>query len=254
MSATPERPLAGKRTIVTGATSGVGMATAELFASLGAKVGLVARRAELLDQLAAKLGEGALPLCADVADDAAVERVVNRAAEAFGGLDIAVNAAGIDGPAPLADLTPEVWRRQIDVNLSGTFYLARQAALHMRTGAGGVIVNLGSELSLVGMGFYAHYCASKFGVVGLTKALAHELAPKVRVNCVCPGPIDTPMMDAELEWFPDPVATRKAAIERVPLKRFATAQEIARTILFIAVDAPFATGSIFSIDGGTTAV
>jgi NAD(P)-dependent dehydrogenase (short-subunit alcohol dehydrogenase family) len=173
----------------------------------------------------------------------------------MGGLDVAVNCAGIDGPAPLADLTPEVWRRQIDVNLSGTFYVAREAALRMRAaGTKGVIINLGSELSLIGMGWYVHYCASKFGVVGLTKALAHELAPDIRVNCICPGPIDTPMMDAELDWFPDPVATRQAAIERVPLKRFATADEVARAILYFATDATYATGSVFSFDGGTTAI
>jgi NAD(P)-dependent dehydrogenase (short-subunit alcohol dehydrogenase family) len=164
-------------------------------------------------------------------------------------------APGIDGPAPLADLTPDIWRRQIDVNLSGTFYLCREVALRMRAaGTKGVIINLGSELALIGMGWYAHYCASKFGVVGLTKALAHELAPDIRVNCICPGPIDTPMMDAELEWFPDPVEARKGAIERVPLKRFATPDEVARAILYFATDATYATGSVFSFDGGTTAV
>jgi NAD(P)-dependent dehydrogenase (short-subunit alcohol dehydrogenase family) len=104
------------------------------------------------------------------------------------------------------------------------------------------------------MGLFVHYCASKFGVIGMTKAMAMELAPRIRVNVVCPGPIDTPMMDAELEWFPDPVATRKGAIERVPMKRFATASEIAETILFVAVSMPFATGSAISVDGGTTAM
>lgn len=246
--------LTGKHVLITGATSGVGKATAELFVAEGATVGLIARRADALRGIVAALGSRAMALPADVADDKAVAAAVDSFVRAHGGIDIAVNSAGIDGPAPLKDLTPEIWRRQIDVNLSGTFYLTREAGLRMMAGDGGVILNLGSELSLVGMGFYAHYCASKFGVIGLTKALAHELAPKVRVNCICPGPIDTPMMDAELEWFPDPVATRQAAIDRVPLKRFASAQEIARAILFFAVDAPFATGSVFSIDGGTTAV
>jgi NAD(P)-dependent dehydrogenase (short-subunit alcohol dehydrogenase family) len=246
--------LSGKRVIITGASSGVGKATAELFVAEGAKVGLIARRTDALRGIVAGLGDRAMALPADVADDKAVAAVVDAFVKAHGGIDIAVNSAGIDGPAPLRDLTPEVWRRQLDVNLSGTFYLAREAGLRMMAGEGGVIINLGSELSLVGMGFYAHYCASKFGVVGLTKALAHELAPKVRVNCICPGPIDTPMMDAELEWFADPAATRLAAVDRVPLKRFADAHEIARAILFFAVEAPFATGSVFSIDGGTTAV
>jgi NAD(P)-dependent dehydrogenase (short-subunit alcohol dehydrogenase family) len=246
--------LTGKRVIITGASSGVGKATAELFIFEGATVGLIARRADVLRDITATLGGQAMPLPADVADDKAVAAAVECFVKTHGGIEIAVNSAGIDGPAPLKDLTPEVWRRQIDINLSGTFYLAREVGLRMMAGDGGVIINLGSELSLVGMGSYVHYCASKFGVVGLTKALAHELAPKVRVNCICPGPIDTPMMDAELEWFPDPLATRQMAINRVPLKRFASAQEIARAILFFAVDAPFATGSVFSIDGGTTTV
>lgn len=246
--------LSGKRALISGASSGVGKATAELFASEGASVGLIARRADVLGEIAKPMGSNAMILAADVADDKAVASAVADFSKRFGGIDIVVNAAGIDGPAPLKDLTPEIWRRQLDVNLSGTFYLTREAALRMMEGDGGVVINIGSELSLVGMGFYAHYCASKFGVIGLTKALAHELAPKVRVNCICPGPIDTPMMDAELEWFPDPEATRKMAIDRVPLKRFATPQEIAEAILFFASGARFATGSILNLDGGTTAI
>jgi NAD(P)-dependent dehydrogenase (short-subunit alcohol dehydrogenase family) len=246
--------LTGKRALISGASSGVGKATAELFAAEGASVGLIARRGDLIDRMAREMDGGAIALAADVSDDRAIAGAVDRFASTFGGIDIVVSAAGIDGPSPLKDLTPEIWRKQLDVNLSGTFYLAREAALRMMEADGGTIINIGSELSLIGMGFYAHYCASKFGVIGLTKALAHELAPKVRVNCICPGPIDTPMMDAELEWFPDPAATRSAAIERVPLKRFASPREIAEAILFFATSAPFATGSVFSLDGGTTAV
>ena len=247
--------LVRKRAIITGASSGVGKATAELFSANGATVGLIARRENALRDLVAKLGNNAYYAVADIAADAQVTEAVGRLAESMGGIDIVVNAAGIDGPAPLKDLTPEIWRRQIDVNLSGTFYVAREAALRMQeTGTEGVIINLGSELSLVGMGWFSHYCASKFGVVGLTKALAHELSPNIRVRCICPGPIDTPMMDAELEWFPDPGETRKQAIDRVPLKRFATASEVADAILFFSTDATYATGSIFSLDGGTTAI
>lgn len=252
--ANPSHRLNAKRAIITGASSGVGKATAELFAAHGAKVGLIARRADILNDVAAPLGGSAMALPADVADDKAVARAVERFANAEGGIDVVVNAAAIDGPAHLKDLTPEIWRQQIDINLSGTFYVAREAALRMMAGDGGVIINVGSELGLIGMGLYVHYCTSKFGVVGLTKALAAELAPKVRVNCICPGPIDTPMMDAEIEWFGNPEETRKMAIERVPLKRMATAEEIAKSILFFAADAPYATGSIFSIDGGTTAI
>ena len=248
--------LQGRKVIITGASSGVGKATAELFVAEGAQVGLIARREEAIRVLAGGLGDGAHAAAADIADDAAVAAAVDALAAAMGGVDGVVHAAGMDGPAPLEDLTPEVWRRQIDVNLSGSFYVAREAALRMKKAGqkDGSIVLLGSELSMIGMGWFVHYCASKFGVVGLTKALAHELAPDIRVNCICPGPIDTPMMDAELEWFPDPVAARKGAIERVPLKRFAQPGEVARAALFFTADASFATGSIFSLDGGTTAV
>ena len=254
MSSVAEGRLSGKKVLITGASSGVGLATAELFVAEGASVGLVARREDVVRSIAERLGERARAYPADVADDVQVAGVVAAMVRDLGSIDIVVNSAAIDGPAPLKDLTPEIWRKQIDVNLSGTFYVAREAALRMRESGGGVIINLGSELGLIGMGFYAHYCASKFGVVGMTKALAHELAPDIRVNCVCPGPINTPMMDAELEWFPDPEATRKAAIERVPLKRFAEPDEVARAILYFATDATYATGSVFSFDGGTTAI
>jgi NAD(P)-dependent dehydrogenase (short-subunit alcohol dehydrogenase family) len=104
------------------------------------------------------------------------------------------------------------------------------------------------------MGLFVHYCASKFGVIGLTKALAAELAPTVKVNVVCPGPIDTPMMDAEIDWFPDPAKARVDATERVPLKRFASPEEVVAAIRFLAFEAPFATGTTLELDGGTTMV
>src|SRR4051812_7531880 len=124
-----DRSLTGKRAIITGASSGVGKATAILFAAEGATVGLIARRANLVNDFAAGLGKAAMALPADVADDKAVASAIERFATAHGGIDIVVNAAGIDGPAPLKELTPEVWRRQLDVNLSGTFYVAREAGL-----------------------------------------------------------------------------------------------------------------------------
>lgn len=246
--------LAGKRALISGANSGTARAAAARFVAEGATVGLIARREDVLNKVASSLGDRAMPLAADVADDRAIAEAVSKFSDRYGGVDIVVNAAAIDGPAALKDLTPEIWRRQLEVNLSGTFFLTREGVLRMNGDGGGVVINFGSELGLVGMALMSHYCASKFGVIGLTKALAAELAPKVRVNCICPGPIDTPGMDAELNWYPDPEASRKAAIDRVPLKRFATVEEIAEVVLFFASDATFATGSIFSIDGGTTAV
>jgi NAD(P)-dependent dehydrogenase (short-subunit alcohol dehydrogenase family) len=245
---------AGSRVLITGASSGVGLAAAREFAAEGARVALLARREEVLEALAAELGDGAVAQPTDVADPAAVAVAVEAACDAFGGLDVVVNAAGVGLPTPLDELDPRGWQEVIDINLSGTFYVAREAALRMLAGDGGTIINVGSELSSIGMAFYAPYCASKFGVIGLTKALAAELAPAVRVNAVCPGPIDTPMMDAELEWYPDPEATRADAIERVPLKRFAAPEEIVEAIRFLAFDAPYATGATLPLDGGTTMV
>lgn len=247
-----EGGLANYRTIVTGASSGVGRAAAKAFVAEGAKVALVARRSEILAELAADLGALALTLPTDIRDPDAVAKAVDIAHAEFGGIDLVVNSAGIAFPTSLEDLTSEIWREVIDTNLSGTFYVCRSAGTRMRQDGGGVIVNIGSELSSVGMSQYSHYCASKFGVVGLTKALAAELAPTVRVNIVCPGPIDTPMGDATFELYPDPAAARRETLERVPLRRMATADEVVTAIRFLAVDAQFATGAVLPLDGGTT--
>jgi NAD(P)-dependent dehydrogenase (short-subunit alcohol dehydrogenase family) len=253
MSATGSHSLSGKRALITGGSSGIGLATAKLFAREGARVALVGRRADALCEAAASCGAGAVAIPADVADATEAAKAVKEAIAAFGGLDILVNAAGIVTPLALAELTPERWRQVIDVNLSGSFYMAREAGLHMRAAGGGTIINVGSELSSIGMPMYVDYCASKFGVIGLTKALALELAPKVTVNAIAPGPVDTPMMEAELKLAADPVAALEEAKLRVPLRRLATADEVAAGIRYLAVEARYATGSVLALDGGTTA-
>lgn len=125
--------------------------------------------------------------------------------------------------------------------------------MKMRQRGEGSIVSIASDLSFKGLANYAHYCASKAGLAGLTKALALELAPSVRVNCVCPGPIDTPMMDSELGWFGGSDEVRAVAVAAVPLKRFSSPEEIAEFAVYVAANMRFATGSMLSIDGGTTA-
>jgi NAD(P)-dependent dehydrogenase (short-subunit alcohol dehydrogenase family) len=240
------------RAIVTGASSGIGLAVARRVHSDGGSVALLATRAHVLSDVVAELGARAWAFPTDVSDAERVDESVQAAFDALGDVNLVVNSAGVFlGPAGLDEMRVADWDRTIGVNLSGTFYVSRAAALRMQ---GGSIVNVGSELSLMGMSQYVDYCASKAGLIGLTRAMAAELAPRgIRVNAVCPGPVDTPMMDAELEAFADPQAAREGALDRVPLKRFARPEEIADTILYLA-GAEFATGSIVSVDGGTSAV
>ena len=245
------KKMAGKSALVTGATSGIGKAVANLLQSQGANVALVSRKPAPIDSDSS--GGHTISLAADVADPKAVASSVEEAWQAFDGIDYVVNAAGVGTPASLDDLTPAIWNREIGINLSGSFYVAREAGLRMRQRGSGSIVLVGSELSMIGLENLVHYCASKAGVLGVTKAMAKELAPTVRVNCVCPGPVDTPMMEQELLWFGGTDEVRQAAVDRVPLKRIGTPEEIAEFIAFV-LDAKFATGSILSIDGGTTAI
>jgi NAD(P)-dependent dehydrogenase (short-subunit alcohol dehydrogenase family) len=238
--------------LVTGASSGIGLAAARALAAAGAAVALLARRREALDELAAELGEEvALPLVADVADSGQVAAAVEATVARFGRLDAVVNSAGVVFPATLGETDDAAWAAQLDANLSGSFFVAREAAPHLAEG--GSIVNVGSELSAIGMEMYVAYCAAKAGVIGLTRALAAELAPRVRVNAVCPGPVDTPMLAAEFELFGAEEALAET-LARVPLGRLAKAEEVAAAILYLTVDAPYATGTVLALDGGTTAV
>jgi NAD(P)-dependent dehydrogenase (short-subunit alcohol dehydrogenase family) len=241
------------RVLVTGATSGVGEATARLFAGRGARVALLGRRAGELQRVAGDIDGGAHQVVTDVADAESVRNGVRGAIHALGGLDVAVNAAGVAGHAPLEDLDEKRWREVLDTNLSGTFYVAREAGLHLRRSGGGAIVNVASDLATMGVAGLAHYCAAKAGVVGLTRALALELAPHVRVNAVCPGPIDTPMLRSGLESEPDPVLALQQKEGTVPLNRLAHPEEVAAAIYFLAIEGTFATGTSMAFDGGTSA-
>jgi NAD(P)-dependent dehydrogenase (short-subunit alcohol dehydrogenase family) len=244
--------LSQKVVLITGGSSGIGAAAARRFAAEGARVAVMARREDVLGQLAAQIG--ALAVAADVSNGPQVATAVRTVAEALGDPDIVVNSAGVCIPASLADTDDQNWRRHIDVNLSGSFYVAREAGVRMAAGRGGTIINVGSELSVMGMASYVAYCSAKAGVIGLTKSLAAELAPKVTVNAICPGPVDTPMLRAEFEYFGDGDQVAAEAVKRVPLRRFATADEVAAGIYYLAVDAPYASGTTLELDGGTTAV
>lgn len=248
-----KKPLVGKTALVTGASSGIGLACANRLSELGVRVAIAGRRFSLLEQISDTIGSGALPVVVDVSDERSATTAVRTAWERLDGIDYLVHAAGIVTPASLQQLTPELWRQHIDVNLSGAFFTIRECALRMGQRGQGSIVAVASDLAFKGMANFAHYCASKAGLAGLCKALALELAPHVRINCVCPGPVDTPMLQAELEILGMDGERREEVLSQVPMKRFASADEIANFIVYIATEANFATGSMLSIDGGTSA-
>jgi NAD(P)-dependent dehydrogenase (short-subunit alcohol dehydrogenase family) len=245
-----------KVAIITGACSGIGLSTARLFAAQAASV-MAADVKDPSEGLVDLLhSEGHVRfLRTDVSDGRAVAALFEETINAFGRLDVLVNNAGIELPKKITETTEAEWDRLMDVNLKGVFLCSRAAIRLMRLQGGGVIVNVGSELGIVGGSEIAAYCASKGGVVQLTKAMAVDhAADGIRVNCVCPGPVATPLLEATISGSSDPVAERQSILQKTLFKRFALPEEIASAILFLASDeSSYMTGSIVAVDGGVTA-
>ena len=246
--------LTGKVALVTGASSGIGRASALALANQGAKVAVAARRLDKLQALTAEIknrGREAVALQMDVTKKTDIDTAVAQTVKTFGRLDILLNNAGVAEFAPFLTMTEEQYDKTLDTNLKGYFLVAQAAAREMAKNKWGRIVNIASIASGgVGIGFpqIAQYCASKGGVVGMTEALAIELAPMgILVNCIGPGVIETEMTAGLLK---NPKQA-EALLARAPLKRAGKAEEIAAAVVYLASDeASYTTGAILYVDGG----
>ncbi len=248
------RGLKDKRVLVTGGASGIGAATAARFLEEGSRVCVLDRDAAACKRIKhelAGLGEAGVSeaIIADVTDLMQVEAAFAEALRLMDGVDVLINNAGISIRHKFLEITPEEWERVIAVNLTGVFYVAQTAARHMWENGNGIILQTASTNGVMGYPNYADYNATKAGVIELTKSMALELAPKVRVCAVAPGYVLTPMQRAE---YSDAMLAEVNG--KIPLGRHASPEEIAGLFAYLASDdAAFATGHVYTLDGGETA-
>jgi NAD(P)-dependent dehydrogenase (short-subunit alcohol dehydrogenase family) len=249
------RRLEGKVALITGAASGIGLATAERFLNEGASLVMADNQAEALEAQAARLG--AVGVDMDVTKSADVRRAVEAAVERFGRLDVLFANAGIGFTGTIVDSSDDDWDRVMAVNARGVFFSARESIRRMlaQEKPGGSVVINGSISGLVGIPGQAPYAPSKGAVVEMTRQLAVEYAAQgVRVNCVCPGTIDTTLLRRAMAMSGDPEAFLAMLMAGHPIGRIGLADEIAAAVAFLASDeASFITGAILPVDGGYTA-
>jgi meso-butanediol dehydrogenase/(S,S)-butanediol dehydrogenase/diacetyl reductase len=242
------RGLRAKRVLVTGGASGIGRATAVRFLEEGSSVWVLDCDPKALVELGRQLPALAGTSQADVSELQQVETAWAEAVGVLGGIDILINNAGISIRHRFLDITPEDWRKVLAVNLTGAFYVAQTAARHMWEQGGGVILQTASTNGILGYPYYADYNASKAGLIALTRSMALELAPLVRVSAVAPGYVLTPMQRAE---YTDPML--EEVNRKIPLGRHGQPEEVAALFAFLASDdAAYITGHVYTIDGAET--
>ena len=238
--------LTGRRALVTGASGGIGGAIARGLHGQGATVALSGTRRDALEALAAELGDRTHVLPANLSDPAAVEALIAEAEKVMGGLDILVNNAGITRDALAVRMKDEDWQAVIDLNLVATFRLCRAALKGMMKQRSGRIINIGSISGVIGNPGQANYAAAKAGIVGMSKAMAQEVATRgITINCVAPGFIATAMTDAVSD------KTRERFLSGIPMGRLGTVAEVAACVAFLAADeASYVTGQTLHVNGG----
>lgn len=243
-------PLSGKVALVTGGGSGIGAAVATAFASKGAKVAVLDINVDMATTKASEIGGGAAPFACDVSDPASVNKAVSDVISHFGGIDIAVNSAGVVFLAPAEDLPLDYWDKTININLKGTFLVTQAVGRAMiAAGKGGKIVNLASQAGTVAIEEHVAYCASKFGVIGMSKTFAAEWGKHgICVNTISPTIVLTEL--GKKAWAGE---KGEAAKKRIPTGRFAYPQEIAAAAVFLSsAGADMINGADLLIDGGYT--
>lgn len=249
---------AGKVALIAGGTSGIGLATGRKLLAQGAKVALIGSQLQKGQEALAELTSYGAKVCfiqGDISQVSQCRSVVEETIAKLGRLDIVINSAGIYLEKAIDDVTEEEFDHMMNVNMKGTYFICKYALPYLRQGGGGAIINISSDAGINGNCLCTTYCASKGAVTTFTKALSLEaIHYGIRVNCVCPGDVDTPMLQTQLSGVDKPEEYLRQMASLYPIGRIAQPEEIAKVICFLASDdASFVNGAIWTVDGGLTA-